>query len=232
MLDINPDVIDLWHGELSLDSGAYDNFWSVLDIPEKARAEKMTNHAQQQRYVETHGRLKYLLALYVNEAPEKIRLNKTPHGKPYLADKPEIVFNLSHSGNMMVIGVSNHCNLGVDIEVCQPRSNFSALVKKCFADEETSYWNKLPEAQKIVEFYRFWTRKEAFVKAIGRGIPLGLNSCVINPEKPTAFLRIPAECGPVSDWRLQNMDLSKNSCCAVVTDKAFSSIRLIDLDAY
>lgn len=227
LLDLEADTIHLWHGELRPEEGD-EAFWSILDGSELARAEKITDTLLKRRYVETHGRLRTLLAFYLNEAPEKIRLDTTQYGKPYLADKPEMAFNLSHSGNKMVVAVRGCCNLGVDIEICQPRNNFPALVNKCFAEEETDYWSSLPESQKTVAFYRFWTGKEAFVKAVGRGISLGLKQCVINPDNPETLLRIPAECGLVSRWHLQHIALANDYCCAVATDKPLGVIQVMD----
>ena len=89
---------------------------------------------------------------------------------------------------------------------------------------------KLPEHQKIPEFYRFWTRKEAFVKATGHGIALGLNHCVINPENPTEFLRVPENCGQASAWHVLDIDLGAGVCSALVADKEIAEVRLMDLE--
>jgi 4'-phosphopantetheinyl transferase len=216
---LNTDSIQIWHGNIAAEDADYQSYWRVLDAAERAHAEKIKNDLLHKRYVETHGRLRNILGKILNEPPERININKTEHGKPYLADAPELVFNLSHSGNAMVIAVSWNCQLGVDMEYCKPRTSLAGLVDKCFAEEESRYWYKLSEAQKITEFYRFWTRKEAFVKATGRGIGLGLNRCVINPESQGEFLRIPAEYGQASMWHALDITLGQGACCALVTDK-------------
>ena len=82
--------------------------------------------------------------------------------------------------------------------------------------------------KKYQAFYRFWTRKEAFVKATGYGIALGLNQCVINPENPTEFLRVPENCGQASAWHVQDIDLGEGIYGALVADKKFCVIRLMD----
>ena len=127
-----------------------------------------------------------------------------------------------------MIAIGWNCQLGVDIEICKQRINLSGLVDKCFAEEEAAYWTNLPETKKYQEFYRFWTRKEAFVKATGHGIALGLNQCVINPENPTEFLRVPDNCGQASAWHVQDIDLGEGIYSALVADKKFSVIRLMD----
>ncbi|MGZ8191242.1 MAG: 4'-phosphopantetheinyl transferase family protein [Methylococcaceae bacterium] len=223
------DIIELWYGEFNACNKNYHRYWCVLDEVEKVRAGNIKNTLLRNYYVETHGRLRNLLAQILNEPPEKIRINTTEHGKPYLVDNPELVFNISHSANILAITVSLNCQLGVDIECYKQRANLSALVGKCFAYEEVAYWSNLPEAQKTLEFYRFWTRKEAFVKAIGRGIALGLNRCVINPENPTEFIRVPENCGQASAWRVWDIDLGQGIFTALVADNKRANIKLIKL---
>lgn len=228
---MNIDTVEIWHGTIAAEDAYYQNYWRVLDAAEQAHAEKMKNDLLRKRYVEVHGRLRNILAQTLNEPPEKINIKTAEHGKPYLADMPELAFNLSHSADVMVIAVGRNCRLGVDVEYCKPRTSLAGLVNKCFAEEEIAYWNKLPEAQKIPEFYRFWTRKEAFVKATGRGIGLGLNHCVINLENQTEFLRVPADCGQASTWHVQDIALGQGVCSALVTDKDIVGVRLLDLDS-
>ncbi|MDP3589874.1 MAG: 4'-phosphopantetheinyl transferase superfamily protein [Methylobacter sp.] len=225
---MNSDTIQIWHGNISSEDADYPNYWRVLDADEQARAGKFKNDLLRKRFVEVHGRLRKLLAQILNESPEKINIKTAEHGKPYLVDTPELAFNLSHSADAMVIAVGLNCQLGVDIEFCKSRTSLAGLVDKCFAEEEIAYWNKLPEAQQISEFYRFWTRKEAFVKATGRGIGLGLNLCVVNPENPTGFLRVPEGCGEASIWHVQDIALGQGVCGTLVTDKDIVGVRLID----
>ncbi|MDD5319255.1 MAG: 4'-phosphopantetheinyl transferase superfamily protein [Methylococcales bacterium] len=225
------EIIKIWYGNITAEDVHYQAYWSVLDEAEQAHAGKLKNPLLRRRYVEVYGRLRNVLAKILNQSPEKIRIKKAAHGKPYLADHPELAFNLSHSADRLIIAVGWLCQLGVDIEFCKQRINLSGLVEKCFAEEEAAYWNKLPEDRKQTEFYRFWTRKEAFVKATGRGIGLGLHHCVINPEKPTEFLTVPAAYEPVSAWHVLDIDLGQGISCAVVADKEIVIVSLMDLEA-
>lgn len=226
---MNTDIIQIWHGTVVADDAHYPTYLRILDAVEQAHAETIKNPLPRKRYVEVHGRLRMVLAQTLNVPPETITIQKTEHGKPYLVDTPEWVFNLSHSANAMVIAVAWNCQLGVDVEFCKPRTGLAGLVDKCFGEEEIAYWKRLPEDQKVTEFYRFWTRKEAFVKATGRGIALGLSHCVINPENQERFLRVPAECGQASKWHALDMALAPGICSALVTDKDSVGVELIAL---
>lgn len=228
---MNTDTIQIWHGTIAAEDADYPSYWQTLDAEEQARAEKFKNDLLRNRYVKVHGRLRKLLARILNEPPEKINIKTAEHGKPYLADAPELSFNLSDSGDVMVIAVGLNCRIGVDIECCNPRNSLVGLVDKCFADEEIAYWNAQPEAQQTVEFYRFWTRKEAFVKATGHGISLGLSLCVVNPENPAKFLRVPEACGEASIWHAQDLKLGQGVCSALVADKNIVEVQIMEFDS-
>jgi 4'-phosphopantetheinyl transferase len=218
--------VELWHGKIAAGDASYQAYWRVLDEAEQTQAQKLKNVLLHKRYVESHGRLRNRLGQTLNQSPEKINIKKTEHGKPYLADYPELAFNLSHTADWLIIAIGWNCQLGVDMEICKPRLNLSGLVNKCFAEEEIACWSQLPETLKNTTFYRYWTRKEAFVKATGHGITLGLDQCVINPERPSEFLRVPDRCGKASAWHVLDIDLGEGVCSAVVADKKFSALRL------
>lgn len=203
--------IKIWLGEISNYEEEYPLHWSILDVNEKQQASNFKNEHFRLRYVAIHAKLRTLLAQAVDTNPEELRIEIAQHGKPYLTDYPDVSFNLSHTANTMAVAITSHCVLGIDIEICKPRANLSALVEKCFGEEEKRFWYQLPENQKTQEFYRFWTRKEAFVKATGRGIALGLKQCVINPIRPTEFLNIPEEFGLSAEWWIHDIENGKDT---------------------
>jgi 4'-phosphopantetheinyl transferase len=215
--------IDFWYSH-RLDNAPTSHHWGVLDSHEKTQAEKFKNPLLTQRYIAAHGFLRDTLAPYLNVSPDRIRLQKTASGKPYLVDYPELAFNLSHTGNHTAVAVAKNCQLGVDIEQCKHRAGLADLVNKCFSVEEAGYWQQLPEAEQLRQFYQFWTRKEAFVKATGLGIALGLRDCVLNPDNPQTFLAVPAGCGAAHSWQCRDIAVGEGICAALVADKAIAEV--------
>lgn len=222
-------IIQIWHSLVYAENGSDRYYWHLLDASEQARAEKLKTDLLRRRYVAAHALLRKVLAGFVNQSPEKLRIAQAEHGKPYLTDTPELAFNLSHSGDAVLIAAAWNCRLGVDMEFCKFRTSLDGLVDKCFAEEEIAYWRQLPESEKVEAFYRFWTRKEAFVKATGRGIGLGLNRCVVNPENQTEFLRVPSQYRQV-DWHALDIDLGQGACAALVLDKAIGEVRFNEFE--
>ncbi len=172
--------VQLWQGRVLTEESPYDDNWRLLDDAEKNRAMRIQHETKHKEYVHIHAQVRCLLAKLLNQNPEAIIINRSPQGKPYLAEYTHISFNLSHSHEYYLLAISENCNLGVDIEFCKLKHNISGLVDKCFAANERDYWYLLSEYEQHRFFYECWTRKEAFVKAIGRGIALGLDQVILD----------------------------------------------------
>jgi len=217
--------VTVYKAKVSTDSQHDQPYWNLLDKLEQAQASRIKQPLLQHRYVEIHGRLRILLGQWLNESPDQLQISRAEHGKPYLKHYPELSFNLSHTGEHVLFALTKQAQLGVDIEVCKRRANLAGLVDKCFAKEEQVYWNQLPESAQIQAFYDFWTHKEAFVKATGRGIVIGLNACVINPLQPSTFLRVPQGCGRAADWHSLALDCGADLSAAIVVDRSFTLVK-------
>lgn len=102
--------------------------------------------------------------------------SKTELGKPFLAHFPKVHFSLSHSGHWSVCAVGDH-PLGVDVELprCTP-----AIARRFFRPEEVECLWELPEPMITDQLNRLWTAKEAFVKALGGGLTIALNSFTVH----------------------------------------------------
>ena len=198
-------IIDIWQTELT-NQAASARHWSFLSMAEQNKAKSIKLEIQRERYIEVRALLRCVLANYLVIQPQELVISLAKYGKPYLPEQEDVHFNISHSGDHLAISVTRNNAIGIDIEQWKKQANLQALVKRCFAREEKSYWQALPDEFKQYEFYRFWTRKEALVKATGRGIGLGLDQCVISPVKPSELLRIPEKYGPVVDWTIIDLD--------------------------
>jgi 4'-phosphopantetheinyl transferase len=188
--------IDLWFEALAATEDAYQRYWALLDKEEQAKALRFVQEQHRARYVISHGKVRTILARYID--------------KPYLVvdGRPhEVKFNLSHSGDRMMLAVSRHEPVGVDIEVWLDGFDCAAVAEECFAETEKAFWQALPAHEKADAFYRFWTRKESFVKAIGAGISLDVSQVVTSVDGASRFISLPARYGAAGQWRLVDLDL-------------------------
>lgn len=153
---------------------------SVLSADEAARAGRYGAEAARRRYVVGRGLLRHLLADVTGDRPEALRFRYGPAGKPHLASpapgRPRPAFNLAHSGQVLVIALipEGEAPLGIDVEkegsVRQP----DALLRRFGTEPERRAYFALPPKERPAAFLRWWTRKEALVKAQGISLVAGL----------------------------------------------------------
>ncbi len=215
MIKMKKDFVDIWYGDIVFDDPNQQTFWHFLSNDEQKKANTFKREDLQKKYIYTRASLRKLLASYIDNQPQDLDIKTGRYGKPYLSEE-NLYFNLSHTGNRLVIAISNLSNTGIDLEQYKNRKKLSGLVDKCFSKEESAYWYSLPAEKQAEVFYQFWVKKEAFVKAVGKGISMGLHRCAINPENQTRFLSIPADYGLVGNWKIVNINLDKSYACALV----------------
>lgn len=229
-MQINPEpvIVDVWSIDLAQLSIDLNYCESLLDSHEHKVAQKFRLPHLREHYCVVHGLLRRLLADYLTVEPKKLLIQRTGFGKPYLSDFPGVKFNLSHSGQALVIAICRDFEIGIDVEQIRPRQNLAGLVERCFSVAEQRYWHALPESTRLAVFFKFWTCKEAFVKAVGRGIALGLDRCELDLAQPGRFLNIPIDCGSVDEWRVIDLDLETQNCAALVVNTSEANIALRD----
>jgi len=211
-------IIQLWFADLT--QGDYSKSWALLSPGERCRAESLKVIKVRQRFVVSRAILRQVLADYMAVNCAAVELFQGPFGKPYVRQRKgdPVAFNLSHTGDHLVIALGCQRQIGVDIEVCRERNNLGALAEKCFSNSELTQWQQLDSEDKKVMFYRIWTRKESFVKAVGRGISLGLKLCEMSIQAPVKVLSVPNNCGQPSDWRVTDLNVPLGLSAAMTTD--------------
>lgn len=138
-----------------------------LNTKERNRAARFYKEIDRNRFVIYRSILKFILASHTKQNVREIFLDYNLNKKPYLATHPWLHFNLSHSEDYAVIAISNK-NIGIDIEYMADDFNFTNMLPDIFQENEIFMINNA--ANKKYAFYTSWTRKEAFVKALGKGI--------------------------------------------------------------
>src|SRR5690606_249339 len=161
-------------------------FESLLSAAERDRLSRYRFADHQRRYQIGHGALRLILAGYLNVDPAKIVFRVGPRGKPYLVGGgPQ--FNLSHSGKLALIGVAAY-ELGVDVEKVRHLESLTQIAQRHFSDAEFQNLSAEPEHARELAFYRCWTRKEAYIKALGEGLSMSLDSFEVSLGEEPKFL--------------------------------------------
>jgi 4'-phosphopantetheinyl transferase len=151
----------------------------LLSDDERARAARFLVEGHARRFMVAHARLRQQLAAELNMAPADLTFATGEHGKPRLAAEQAgagLEFNLSHSGSLGLVGWAWKRAIGVDIEFWRPTTDEAALVRRFFSASEIAAYERLAPPQRTEAFFNCWSRKEAYVKAVGRGLGLPLDS--------------------------------------------------------
>lgn len=150
-------------------------YHDLLSPEERLRADRLRHPGAHVAFVVGRGLLRELLGRVCGRSPKDILLQRTPQGRPFLAPgQGDWVFNLSHSGDWVLLGLCRNRDLGLDVEAVSPRMRVLELARRFFAKAETAALEQAPPADQRRLFFEIWVRKEAYVKALGVGLSLPL----------------------------------------------------------
>jgi len=164
----NPKQVHLWRIDLDeID----DEMETVLSEDELARAQRFHHEQDRNRFIKARGSMRLLLGFYLATPPEDITFVYGPSGKPFISSPASVLtFNLSHTGNMALLGISREAAIGVDLERIKEKPNFHALAGRIFNSAIQQELSQLTGAALAEAFFYHWTEYEARMKAIGNGI--------------------------------------------------------------
>ncbi|NWF59658.1 MAG: 4'-phosphopantetheinyl transferase superfamily protein [Fischerella sp.] len=187
-LKLLPYDVHIWRIDLERPEPELQALEATLSSDEIARARRFYFQQHQQRFIAGRGILRAILGRYLGVEPQAVRFEYEPRGKPILGDTyihSGLSFNLSHSQDLAVCAVSINRVIGVDIEYIRSVSDVEALAKRFFSPREYAVVRSLPPQQQQKVFFRYWTCKEAYLKATGVGlVQLEQVEISLTPEEP------------------------------------------------
>ena len=146
----------------------------------------------------TRAHVRTMLSRYAQVEPAEWRFIANVHGRPEILDRPagvpDLRFNLSHSGQWLLLAVTTRREVGIDVERRVLLQDYEAVGATCFAEEELSLLRGTNRAQQRDLFYRMWTRKEAWGKATGTGLASG--GPAVTPAFPDGWTGVEFDCCP------------------------------------
>lgn len=214
-LTLLPDEIHVWRIELDQPESQLQNLAATLSSDEMARAERFYFKEHRQRFIAGRGMLRTILGRYLGIQPLQVQFNYQHRGKPVLADTfadSGLEFNLSHSQGLGLCAVNCTRPIGIDIEYIRPMSDLEALAERFFLPREYDMLRSLSLNQQHEVFFRYWTCKEAYLKATGDGLSqLEQVEVSLTPTEP-AKLQI------TEDWSLFELVPATNYVAAVAIE--------------
>lgn len=209
--------------------------WKVLSEDEVTRAKRFLLAQHRDRFVVGRATLRRLLARYLLVAPEAIVFRYGELGKPFvethLPNGHGCFFNFTNSSDLALLAVNQVGELGVDVEEIRDMTNMDSLASRFFADAEVELLARIDDDRlRQLAFFRVWTRKEAFLKAIGKGLTFGLERVQVSLEniaRPT-IVAIGDDPLAATDWSLAHLEPLSGYVGAVAWNHGDFELRQFD----
>lgn len=204
---IGHDALHAWYVDLDAPGAAAA---ATLDSAERARAASYLRPQDGLRFAASRAALRLVLAGYLDAAPADLQYRIGPRGRPHVAGD-EVWFSLARSDGVALIAVSR-MPVGADVERVQPRPGLTDLAAARFTPREAAGIAAGCCGPALQSFYRHWTVKEAYLKAVGLGVP-GLRDVELAcSARPTLYLAR----RPVDGWSLSAVNAPAGYVAAIV----------------
>ena len=215
--------VHVWRAELDQPDEVLEKFWKTLAPEEVDRANRFHFEKHRRHFVVGRGFLRELIRRYTGEKPETLRFSYGPYGKPALSGP--LRFNMSHSGGVALFAFAEEKLLGVDVE--HVRADFASedIARRFFSAAEFESLCGLAVEEKVAAFFRCWTRKEAFIKATGKGLSQALDGfdVTLAPDVPAALLRVNDDAA--ERWSLFDVEVGEGYAGALAVEGYVSRIK-------
>jgi len=225
-------AVDVWRIALDQEDHALYDFRRMLEQDELDRAGRFHFDKHRRHFVVARGFLRSVIARYLETQPQALRFVYGAYGKPALESEHGLRFNLSHSNEVALLAVTLDADLGVDVE--HIRADFASedIAQRFFSRAEVEIFNSLPHEERVAAFFRCWTRKEAYIKAIGKGLSQALDEfdVTLAPGVEPALLR--ATDDDASRWLLTDVEVGQDYAGALIVERPVSEVRFFRQESW
>jgi 4'-phosphopantetheinyl transferase len=189
----------------------------LLSSDERARADAFHSEAHRYKFALARGALRLLLGSYLAVDPASIQFGYGMHGKPFVRSASDLKFNIAHSGDLALYAIS-FLEVGIDIEQMRPLPDLMKIAHRFFSAAEAIELAGLTGDARASAFHHCWARKEAYIKAVGAGLSLPLESfrVTVLPSEAPRIKEIRGHPGLESQWLLLDLAVADGYASALV----------------
>lgn len=218
-LVLGEDEVHLWRIHLAGVAGREERWQRILSPDERTRAARFHLPRDRQYFTATRAWLRTILAGYLGSDPAELFFCYSEKEKPSLAPESfgQVEFNVSHSGDMALLAFARGRTVGVDVEKVREDFDHEAIARRFFSEEEQRQLAALPAAERHEGFFRCWTRKESFIKALGSGLSLPLDQFDVSltPNERNALLATRPDATEAARWLMQDLPVDAEYVAAL-----------------
>ena len=220
---LGPGEVHVWSALLDPASTDIGRFSEILSQDEKERASRFHFEKNRNEFIISRGSLRVLLGSYLRVPAHELSFAYSRYGKPYLADSDHISpveFNLSHSEGIVVLAFTRGRKVGVDIEYVGRNFDFEEIAERFFSRAEQQMLQNTPAEERGTAFFRCWTRKEAYIKALGNGLSHSLFEFDVSlaPKQISALLATRPDPSEADRWLLRDLPIAAGYVAALAVE--------------
>jgi 4'-phosphopantetheinyl transferase len=209
-LRLDENEVQLWRADLGVLAPQESRWHRILSADERRRAARFHFAKDRQHFAAARAILRLILTGYLEINPDQIDFRYSQKEKPYLAGRCSqsgIMFNVSHSGEVALYAFSRGIELGVDVERIGREIEVESIARRFFSESEQRQLSNFPAAERVEAFFRCWTRKEAYIKAIGEGLSLPLShfDVSLQPDSEDALIATRPDSSEAKRWLLREV---------------------------
>jgi 4'-phosphopantetheinyl transferase len=225
-------TIQVWRLSMEDSAAAGSSFLEVLSKEERDRAGQFKFEKDARHFAASRACLRVILSNYLGAPPQDLQIEHGEYGKPRLRRSAfgDVRFNLSHSGNLTLLSVALGREVGLDIEKIRPFPDAQHIAGRFFTSAEQEALRHLAGKDLERGFFRCWTRKEAYLKARGRGVGLGLDrfEVPLAPDREPELRHLDDELGDARDWWIMDLEPGPGYVGALAAEGTPSRLQLWD----
>lgn len=225
------DELHVWRVDVTSEAPNYAFYADQLEPMELGRVRQFRFDTDRLRYVISHGSLRCLLGRYLRTEPSALQIGDSPDGKPFLAwPTSDLSFNSSHSDGAALHAFCRATRVGVDIEAVKHSRELDYAHLGVLAPEELESLQSHAAPALPAVFTQVWTRKEAYVKAVGTGLghPLEWFCIGRSPDNGLTVIYDRQARADSSQWHLVDLDVGQSYAACVAFCGKRRALRMID----
>jgi 4'-phosphopantetheinyl transferase len=211
--------VHLWRVDLAAVAQGEQRWEQILSADERARAARFHFSKDRQYFTATRALLRTILGSYIGSDPKHLVFRYLENEKPAL-DSPSgapVEFNVSHSGDVALLAFARGRALGIDVEHLRENFDHAAIARRFFSEQEQHQLEALAPTERYHGFFRCWTRKEAYIKALGKGLSLPLDQFDVSLKlgDTNALLSTRPDSAEAARWSLQEVPAGNDYVAAL-----------------
>ncbi|MDJ0688795.1 MAG: 4'-phosphopantetheinyl transferase superfamily protein [Xenococcaceae cyanobacterium MO_188.B32] len=225
---LTSEEVHVWRANLDLSVTEVEELTKILSTDEREKANKFRFEEHRRRSIVTRGRLRQILANYLNISAEEILFEYSDRGKPNLSqhlDRDNLQFNVSHSQNLALYAFTYQNRVGIDLEYFRSTNDAVQIARRFFAPQEYELISSLEKDRQREVFLHIWTIKEAYLKATGEGLSGSLDAVQVSfqGEQPVGLAAVDGNSPQAANWLVHSFVPERKFIATVAVESRFNS---------